>query len=336
LNVTVVGDLTGRSFNSNTSGANCVGTPCGNNQNAFFNSNFFGANFTSTANEGQPTDFSMGVIGTEGGGGTPTPTPTCTPGALWYNGDFNGVNGLANEENTALGRGVFARVYDDFNVSSGPGWTVTSVFSDNLENTNVTGATWEIRQGVSEGNGGTLIASGMTMTPVVTFLWCHFGFCEYRIEVTGLNVSLVEGHYWLNVTPIGDLTGRSFDSTTSGANCVGMPCGNNQNAFFDSNFFVANFTSTANEGEPYDYSMGVNGTTGCGTPSPTPTATATATATATPTATHTPTPTATATHTPTTTPTATATATATPTATVTVPPRSTPTPRPRPTPAPRP
>jgi hypothetical protein len=348
LNVTPNGDFTGRSFDSNTSGANCVGTPCGNNQNAFFDSNFFRANFTSTANEGQPFDYSMGVIGTVSGGGTPTPTPTptgtptCTPGALWYNGDFNGVNGLANEANTSLGDGQYARVYDDFNVPSGPGWTVTSVFSDNLENTNVTGATWEIRQGVSEGNGGTLIASGMTMTPVVTFLWCHFGFCEYRIEVTGLNVSLVEGHYWLNVTPIGDLTGRSFDSTTSGAHCVGTPCGNNQNAFFDSNFFVANFTSTANEGQPYDYSMGVNGTTGCGTPSPTPTATATATATATPTATHTPTPTATATHTPTTTPTATATATAsatataTPTATVTAPPRPTPTPRPRPTPAPRP
>ena len=68
------------------------------------------------------------------------------------------------------------------------------------------------------------------------------------IEVIGLNVSLAEGHYWLNVTPIGDLTGRSFDTTTSGANCVGTPCGNNQNAFFDSNFFGANFTSTSNEG----------------------------------------------------------------------------------------
>jgi hypothetical protein len=40
-----------------------VGTPCGNNMNAFFNSTFFGANFTSTANEQQPYDFSMGVIG---------------------------------------------------------------------------------------------------------------------------------------------------------------------------------------------------------------------------------------------------------------------------------
>src|SRR5438552_15224802 len=64
--------------------------------------------------------------------------------------------------------------------------------------------------------------------------------------------------YWLNVTPIGDLTGRSFDSTTSGANCVGTPCGNDMNAFFNSNFFGANFTSTANEGQPSDFSMGVN------------------------------------------------------------------------------
>src|SRR5205814_946458 len=108
----------------------------------------------------------------------------------WYNGDFNGVNGLANEDNTSLGSGEYASVYDDFNVT-GSGWTLTSVFSDNLENTVVTGATWEIRQGISEGNGGTLIASGMTMTPVVTPTGrSGFGFTEFMIEVIGLNVSL--------------------------------------------------------------------------------------------------------------------------------------------------
>src|SRR4029079_14443880 len=278
LNVTVVGDLSCRSFESTTSGANCVGTRCGNNMNAFFNSNFFGANFTSTANEGQPTDFSMGVNGTTGCPSTPTPTPTgtptCTPGGsgpLWYNGDSNGVNGLANEANTSLGEGQFASVYDDFNAGS---WTITSVCSDNLSNTNITGATWEIRQGVSEGNGGTLIASGTTTTPVVTPTGrSGFGFTEFMVEVTGLNVSLAPGTYWLNVTVVGDLTGRSFDSTTSGANCVGTPCGNNMNAFFNSNFFGANFTSTSNEGQPTDFSMGVVGTTTGGCPSPTPTGT---------------------------------------------------------------
>src|SRR6266704_2279744 len=64
---------------------------------------------------------------------TPTPTatgtPTCTPGPLWYNGDFNGVNGLANEMNTSIGSGQFASVYDDFIVTGG-GWSVTAVFSD--------------------------------------------------------------------------------------------------------------------------------------------------------------------------------------------------------------
>ena len=57
---------------------------------------------------------------------TPTPTPTATPaGALWYNGDFDGVNGLANERDTSLGSGEYASVYDDFNVNDAAGWDVT-------------------------------------------------------------------------------------------------------------------------------------------------------------------------------------------------------------------
>ena len=74
-----------------------------------------------------------------------------------------------------------------------------------------------------------------------------------------LNVTLAPGHYWLNVTPVGNGTARSFNSTTSGTNCVGTPCGNDQNAFFNSTFFAGNFTSTSNEGQPYDYSMGLIG-----------------------------------------------------------------------------
>jgi hypothetical protein len=185
-------------------------------------------------------------------------TPVCAqapPGSLWYNGDFNGINGLANERNTAVTQ---AAVYDDFNVTS-PGWNVTSVFSDNLEDTVVTAADWEIRTGVSEANAGTLVASGTTNSPVVTQIYCDFSFCEYQVEVTGLNFFLAPGTYWLNVTPVGNGTGRSFDATTSGANCVGTPCGNDQNAFFNSTFFGAYFTSTSNEGQPYDYSMGVIG-----------------------------------------------------------------------------
>ena len=209
-----------------------------------------------------------------GGGGTPTPTPTPTPSgnALWYNGDFDGVDGLTNEENTfATG---FSHIYDDFIVTDSGGWDVTSVFSDNLMSTNATSATWEIRQGVSAGNGGTLVASGMTVTPVITPTGrSGFGFTEFMVEVTGLSVHLDPGTYWLNVTPVDNLDGgRSFDSTTSGANCIGTPCGQGDNAFLDSTLFFANFEPVADFGSQFhDFSMGVNGSVSGGTPTPTPT-----------------------------------------------------------------
>ena len=51
--------ITGADWEIRTSGTNCVGTPCGNDMNAFFNSTEFGVFF-----QGQPYDYSNGVIGT--------------------------------------------------------------------------------------------------------------------------------------------------------------------------------------------------------------------------------------------------------------------------------
>ena len=191
---------------------------------------------------------------------TATPTSAQNPaeGLLWYNGDFNGVDGLSNEEDTILGAGQYSHIYDDFDVES-PGLDVGAVFSNNLTDTNIIGATWEIRQGIFPGSGGTLIASGMTVTPTVTATGrSGFGYTEYTVQVNGIFVYLPPGNgYFLNVTPIGDLTGRSYVSTTSGAHAVGQPPGNNQNAFLDSPFFHADFQSTADFGQPYDYSMGL-------------------------------------------------------------------------------
>jgi len=181
------------------------------------------------------------------------------PGSLWYNGDYNYVNGLPNERNTLVTQ---AAAYDDFNVTAPLGWHVTAVFSDNLTFAVITGADWEIRTGVSEGNPGTLVASGTTNSPLVTPTYRYEN--EFMVEVTGLNVflpMLPSGqHYWLNVTPVGNGGYRSFNSTTSGMNCVGTPCGNDQNAFFNSTYFGTFFTSTSNEYQPYDYSNGVIGT----------------------------------------------------------------------------
>jgi hypothetical protein len=167
------------------------------------------------------------------------------PGSLWYNGDFNGVDYHANGHNTSDPPDA---VHDDF-FATGP-WNITAIFSDDLLSTVVTGAIWEIRSGCSVGNDGTLVASGSTTTPTVTPTGrSGFGYSEYMVEVTGLNVTLAPGHYWLSVTPLGNGTGHSFNTTTSGANCVGTPCGNDGESWFDS---VGPFDSR-------DFSMGVIG-----------------------------------------------------------------------------
>jgi hypothetical protein len=189
------------------------------------------------------------------------------PGSLWYNGDLNHVNGLANERDDGIGFGNYAHVFDDFNVPTGQTWTVNGVYSNNYMDYVESGGTttaveWSIRQGITNGNGGTLIASG-TAGPGNFTVQFHsfgdFGFIEYTVQAQNLAVTLTPGTYFLNVTPVGNGHGRSFESDTSGADCVGTPCGNNGNAFFDSNFFGANYQPTSVQGQPGDFSMGVQG-----------------------------------------------------------------------------
>jgi hypothetical protein len=80
---------------------------------------------------------------------------------------------------------------------------------------------------------------------------------EYTAQALNLNILLAPGTYFLNVTPVGNGFGRSFDSDTSGLNCVGTPCGNNGNSFFDSNEGSgSHYQGPINT----DFSMGVIGT----------------------------------------------------------------------------
>jgi hypothetical protein len=165
------------------------------------------------------------------------------PGSLWYNGDFNGVGGHANGTNTS---DPDSQVWGEFVLSANA--FITGVFSDNLLNTVVTGADWEIRSGCP--NGCPLIASGSTQTPTVTPTGrSGFGYNEFMVEITGINVALTAGvMYWINVEPIGNGTGHSYNTTTSGANCVGTPCGNGMSYLLPED----TFTST-------NFSMGVIG-----------------------------------------------------------------------------
>lgn len=178
------------------------------------------------------------------------------PVLLWYNGDYDYMNALANERNTA---NPPAAVYDNFNVPD-PGWLITRIFSNNVTmqiTSPITTADWEIRSGVTEGDGGTLIASGTgapaSWTPTGRSL-AHF--IEYQLAVDGLSVSLPPGQYWLMVRPVGSGVGRSFLSKTSGANGV--------NALLDGNHFLTrldegHYFSRFFSDTGADFSMGVYG-----------------------------------------------------------------------------
>jgi hypothetical protein len=144
----------------------------------------------------------------------------------WYNGEWR--SGIPGPPNWYANANSFIRVYDEFQVPDS-GWTVVGAFSDNgfPEPRTIVNAFWEIRRGMAPGNGGEIVASGVT--PVVqgpdpSVTPGRYPAAEipkhFRIEVDNLHVQLPPGHYWLSVTPVSE--DKFHVSATLGANAVGL------------------------------------------------------------------------------------------------------------------
>jgi hypothetical protein len=182
-----------------------------------------------------------GVVGSD---------PPLPPNTLWYNGDANGNNAAVNQDNSVYDQ----TIYNDFNVT-GAGWNVQSVWSNDIFVSGPpasTTATWQIRSNMPT---GTLVAGGdaaATLTPTGFTVGGHI---EYMVEVSGLNVLLAPGTYWLAVYADKTNGGMEYNDITSGANAVGTPPGNNGNLYasvdHNSTFFAAT--------DPLDTSAGVAG-----------------------------------------------------------------------------
>jgi hypothetical protein len=128
-------------------------------------------------------------------------------GTLFFNGEPNGGNINGNFLDCSTCRsseGV--RVYDDFQVT-GAAWHVTGLFGDyfmmaagNLP----TSGLWEIRQGIGQGNSGTLIAAGsaaLTLSPMSTPPNGAPSFFYFGISVDITPLDLAPGTYWMNLAP---------------------------------------------------------------------------------------------------------------------------------------
>jgi hypothetical protein len=186
--------------------------------------------------------------------------PALADQTLWYNGDPSGnllFNGTAPS--------VTGAVFDDFQVTDPGGWSIHSAWINGTNFGPYSTAIWSIRSGMASGIPGTVVAGGLSPTSI-----SPGPDGATRTTVSGLNVNLAPGTYWLQLTP--EVTSPTYLSTTAGANAVGTPAGNDGSAFFDGAFFGANFESTVTFAGPdyHDFSMGVAGAIDTPTPSPTP------------------------------------------------------------------
>jgi hypothetical protein len=135
-----------------------------------------------------------------------TPPPYCHP-CLFYGGDFDphntNANALANELTTSVVSG--ARVFVPFVVPAGKTWTVTGLFSNNLSYVNVIDpqqGLWSISKGMTQGDGGKVVANGAAPATYTATGRHGFGQKEYRLMLTiDPPVKLKAGLYWMTAIP---------------------------------------------------------------------------------------------------------------------------------------
>jgi hypothetical protein len=175
------------------------------------------------------------------------PPVLCDP-CMFYSGDLNPADFNAagfSDENTLLIPG--SSTYGAFNPLSTV--TVTGVLVNVQADANFDPltASYDIRSGVSEGNGGTSLASGSGAATVAATGRNFFGLNEYTVLVQlSAPLTLNPGIYWVNATPNctagatdgSCLVGRFFVSnTTQKTNNISGQYQPAHSAFLNSPFF---------------------------------------------------------------------------------------------------
>ena len=147
--------------------------------------------------------------------GTSTPPSLCNP-CLFYGGDLNvsdaNAAGLSDESTLLV---PSSSTYTAYNVPSGVTAGVTGILVNVQASVNFdpNSATYDIRTGVSEGNGGTSVASGTGTIAVASTGRNFVGLNEYTVLVKIPEVFLSTGEYWFNVTP--ECTNGATDGSCS-------------------------------------------------------------------------------------------------------------------------
>jgi hypothetical protein len=175
---------------------------------------------------------------------------------FWYGGDPNYQEGILSQ---AGGIGGNTMIYDDFS-TTGTGWNVHTLMGNFYMDYNASQAYYEIRSGVSEGNGGTLVSSG-TFDVTQTYIGSDGGYKVYTLAGNIPAVGLANGTYWLGLAPVSSSSDTyAYAAETSGMGSYGSQVGDGKSYFTGSNFgdyFVATAPLSSTGASKIDFSYGV-------------------------------------------------------------------------------
>jgi hypothetical protein len=194
-------------------------------------------------------------------GNPPTPPTYCNP-CLMYAGDWDPNSSWVAYFNGTDTAPLDAAVYVPFVVPAGHTWKVNGLFTNNLAlniaQTDPNVSPWSISQGISEGNGGTVVASGSARSRfTATGRNYQNTYFEYTDQVVFPAVTLSSGTYWLTVVPQCTNTNDSacssayyyINDTIPRTNHFGPAEPINQ-SYTNSSSFGYNYTNVCNEGYP--------------------------------------------------------------------------------------
>jgi len=175
-----------------------------------------------------------------------------------YGGDIDpndpNANGLASEKDISV---TDAEVVQAMDIPTGGSATVVRVVGNFLTigcsgGLDPKQADWDIRQGVSSGNGGTVVASGTDKAIIGSTGRTAFGLTECHVETKLSNpVALSSGTYFIGLVPYCTNGGNGLcaagqrfflSDTTSSTNGRGFV--ETDNSFFNSSFFGTNWQET--------------------------------------------------------------------------------------------
>jgi hypothetical protein len=135
---------------------------------------------------------------------SPSLPALCKP-CLFYGGDLDlsSANAAGLPDGNTLLPSLSGSTYGAVKIPAG----VTALVKGALFNVQALAAfdprtaSYDIRTGVSEGDGGTSIASGTAHIEVAQTGRVFVGAYEYSVVVRFPSIRLVSGEYWINVTP---------------------------------------------------------------------------------------------------------------------------------------